>query len=267
MRIKTPQQGLELMTETQRQVKSVERVRDLGEVFTPRQTVDEMLNLLPKTVWNHHPTYTFLEPSCGDGNFLVAILERKLEAISKLFDKEFQNLESGVELTQFYGLEALSSIYAVDISKDNVVGGKPGHEIGARTRLIDNFVSWNARLFDISLNSRNVLWKSAHWIIEHNILVGNMLALDANGKPSGRDKLPIVEYVWSPNNFELELLQTTLGAVIQLNEQANENALSLFSPDEPQSFWKGKALSLGKAERIEPSRVRGPLRNGTGVRV
>ena len=65
--------------------KSLERVRDLGEVFTPNATVQAMLDLLPLNIWTPHPSATFLEPACGDGNFLVAILDRKLERIAKDF--------------------------------------------------------------------------------------------------------------------------------------------------------------------------------------
>lgn len=40
-----------------------------------------MLDLLPSEMWVVHPSPRFLEPACGDGNFLVAILARKLEHI------------------------------------------------------------------------------------------------------------------------------------------------------------------------------------------
>ncbi len=75
------------MTDTEgntveRLVKSTERVRDLGEVFTPAGTVQAMLDLLPTDMWEPHPSPTFLEPACGDGNFLVAILARKLKSIT-----------------------------------------------------------------------------------------------------------------------------------------------------------------------------------------
>ncbi len=67
----------------ERLVKSVERVRDLGEVFTPAATVKAMLDLIPEAMWVPYPSFTFLEPACGDGNFLVAILERKLEGVAR----------------------------------------------------------------------------------------------------------------------------------------------------------------------------------------
>jgi type I restriction-modification system DNA methylase subunit len=69
----------------QRLVKSVERVRDLGEVFTPFATVRAMLDLIPEEMWQTHPSATFLEPACGDGNFLVGVLERKLANVAQAY--------------------------------------------------------------------------------------------------------------------------------------------------------------------------------------
>ena len=105
----------------ERLVKSTERVRDLGEVFTPAATVADMLELLPQAIWAPHPSPTFLEPACGDGNFLVEILARKLDAVSAA--RAAQNLSAGSSLDAavFHGLEAIASIYAVDISADNII--------------------------------------------------------------------------------------------------------------------------------------------------
>jgi type I restriction-modification system DNA methylase subunit len=80
--------------------KSKARVKELGEVFTPAALVTEMLDKLPADCWL--PDKTFLEPSCGNGNFLVQILQRKLN-------------------NNHQPLQALSTIYGVDIMKDNVV--------------------------------------------------------------------------------------------------------------------------------------------------
>jgi len=54
------------------------RKRSLGEVFTPSGLVEELLGQLPDTIWQD-PFKTFLDNSCGSGNFLVAVLERKLK--------------------------------------------------------------------------------------------------------------------------------------------------------------------------------------------
>ena len=60
---------------TGHQVKSKDRVRDFGEVFTKPETVRDMLDLLPPDVFM--PEKTFLEPCCGEGVFLLEILRRK----------------------------------------------------------------------------------------------------------------------------------------------------------------------------------------------
>lgn len=88
------------------QTKSRERVRDLGEVFTHEREVKAMLDLVPDMFKSLDTR--FFEPACGNGNFLVEILSRKITLITG-DDYEF-NL-----------LRCLASIYAVDISEENVI--------------------------------------------------------------------------------------------------------------------------------------------------
>ena len=80
-------------------IKSKKRVKLFGEVFTPISLVNDMLDKLPKEVWEENKT--FLEPAVGTGNFVVPLLERKLA--------------SGHD-----PLIALSTIFAVDIMPDNI---------------------------------------------------------------------------------------------------------------------------------------------------
>lgn len=76
------------------------RVKATGEVFTPTPLVQEILNQLPIEQFQD-PTKTFLDPSCGDGQFLSEVLIKKME--------------NGSTFEQ-----ALSTIYGVDIMEDNV---------------------------------------------------------------------------------------------------------------------------------------------------
>ena len=250
----------------ERLVKSEERVRDLGEVFTPAEIVDAMLDLLPAKTWAVHPSPTFLEPACGDGNFLVAILDRKLERVTKNFARG--NLPAGdtPEAAQFHALEALASIYAVDISSDNIIGGTPGHEIGARTRLVNLFVEWNAQVLAKRLTERSLVMRAAEWIVEHNLIVGNLLPRDAEGKLTGRDRIPLIDYAFEPVGQSVVMCQTTMGDVMATEEAKNSSMLSLFGPAEPVLLWRGKAANLSDAERVEAPKLRGPARNGTGRR-
>lgn len=250
----------------ERLVKSSERVRDLGEVFTPNATVQDMLDLLPPVMWKPHPAPTFLEPACGDGNFLVAILDRKLGRIAKDFAKDKLPAGDTPEAAQFHALEALASIYAVDISTDNIVGGTPGHEIGARTRLLNLFIEWNAEALSKRLHERSLVLRAASWIVEHNLVVGNMLPRDAEGKPTGREHIPLIDYTFNPDSQGLEMYQTTMGDVISAEVAKTASMLSLFGPAEPTLLWRGKAVNLSGAERVEAPKLRGPARNGTGRR-
>ena len=59
-------------------MKSEIRVKQTGEVFTPPALIKEMLDRLPAEVWAN-PNKTWLEPSAGDGNFLVEIKRRLLK--------------------------------------------------------------------------------------------------------------------------------------------------------------------------------------------
>ena len=80
--------------------RSASRVKATGEHFTPRPLVSNLLNKIPKSQFQD-PSKTFLDPSCGDGQFLVEVLIRKLRGGST-----FE--------------QALSTIYGVDIMPDNV---------------------------------------------------------------------------------------------------------------------------------------------------
>jgi type I restriction-modification system DNA methylase subunit len=76
------------------------RVKATGEVFTPTELVQEMLDKLPQELFSD-VTATFCDPSCGDGQFLSEVLIRKLE--------------NGIDFKT-----ALSTIYGVDLMEDNV---------------------------------------------------------------------------------------------------------------------------------------------------
>ena len=91
-------------------IKSRERVRDLAEVYTAEREVNAMLDLVKDEA--SRVDSRFLEPACGNGNFLAAILKRKLVRIArrKLSQQEFE----------FNTVVAVSSIYGIDICPENV---------------------------------------------------------------------------------------------------------------------------------------------------
>lgn len=243
-------------TGLERLIKSADRVRGLGEVFTPAATVQAMLDLLPAQMWSPHPAATFLEPACGDGNFLVAILDRKLTHVSAAAQADALDAGGAVEGLEFHGLEALASIYGVDISHDNVVGGTPGHEVGARSRMLAVFADWLQEVTGLLWDVASPVARSATWILERNIQVGNMLATTADGRPTGRDQLPLYEYVWTPESRLVTISTTTLGAVTQAAEESTSGIETLFGPPAPRETWAGAARQLFEAEA--PGALRQP---------
>jgi type I restriction-modification system DNA methylase subunit len=76
------------------------RVKATGEVFTPTSLVSEVLDSLPEEQFTNL-TKTFLDPACGDGQFLGEVLIRKME--------------NGSTFEQ-----ALSTVYGIDLMQDNV---------------------------------------------------------------------------------------------------------------------------------------------------
>ena len=52
-------------------IKSKKRVQNYGEVFTSKKEIENMIELFKTELVR--PESRFLEPACGDGNFLVEI--------------------------------------------------------------------------------------------------------------------------------------------------------------------------------------------------
>lgn len=96
----------------ERLIKSDDRVKDIGEVFTPQRIVDLMLDQPEITARVNDLKTTFLEPSAGEGVFLVEILKRKMKVA----------LEQSKNITKFEdnSLLALSSLYGIELMEDNV---------------------------------------------------------------------------------------------------------------------------------------------------
>lgn len=130
-------------------IKSKERVRNHGEVYTPERIVRNMCDLIPDEIWQDINA-KFLEPCCGNGNILAEIARRKFERCKNADE----------------GLDALRSIYGIDILADNV--------LESRARLLS--------LYNASFEVPPCKLLSAAAVIGANIQLGNSLEI--------MDKLP-----------------------------------------------------------------------------
>jgi hypothetical protein len=161
----------------QSHVVSRERVAEHGEVLTGLREVNAMLDLVKQETQRIESR--FLEPACGNGNFLAEVLTRKLTVVENRYGKSQREYER-------YAVLAVSSIYGIDILEDNVRQ--------CRSRLLGSFESPYRRLFRSSIHDDCLA--SVRFILEHNILWGNTLTLNT----AGAHPVPIVFSEWSPVN-------------------------------------------------------------------
>jgi len=161
----------------EKQIVSRKRVTDHGEVYTGNREVNAMLDLVKSET--ERIDSRFLEPACGTGNFLTEILERKLRVVEARYGKSQLDYER-------YAILAVSSIYGIDILKDNV------HQ--CRQRLFGIFDQYYLRLFNSKTNDN--CRESVRYIFERNIIYGDALSL----KSMGDNPKPIVFSEWAPVN-------------------------------------------------------------------
>jgi len=156
---------------SEQQVKSRERVTAHGEVFTAAREVNAMLDLVKNET--ERLDSRFLEPACGDGNFLVEILRRKLAVAAR------ESLPPGRKTPNPADYDckavlAVMSIYGVELLPDNAAA--------CRERLFD---LWKA-LYRENCHTEAPENSTAavRYVLEKNILCGDALTLkQANGEP------------------------------------------------------------------------------------
>ena len=91
--------------ENTKQIKSRQRVAQHGEVFTNPREVNAMLDLVRDESFRLDSR--FLEPACGDGNFLIEILRRKLSLLSSVRSQTEWEFKSLIAIGSCYGIELL----------------------------------------------------------------------------------------------------------------------------------------------------------------
>lgn len=111
-----------------------ERVDLTGEIFTPEEIVNKMLDEVRPEDWSN-PDITILEPSCGDGNFVVKIIERFMIGLENIIPDREARFKHIIE----------KQVYALDIMPDN---------INATLNRIDSIFGYTIRNLD-----HNILYK------------------------------------------------------------------------------------------------------------
>jgi hypothetical protein len=139
------------------------RIKKFGEVFTSEKDIDAMLNLVKNET--QRLDSRFMEPACGDGNFLIKILERKMKIVVEKYGN------SQIEYER-YAFQVIASLYGVEILEDNVVH--------CRERLFVYFKKNYENIFLKTFNKKFL--SSIKFIISRNIIWGDSLTLKKPNK-------------------------------------------------------------------------------------
>lgn len=215
----------------ERQIKSRERVAERGEVFTAEREVNAMLDLVKQET--ERIDSRFLEPACGTGNFLVEILRRKLDVVKRQYQKQLGELELQTTI-------ALSSIYGVDIMKDNVEE--------CCQRLLDIVCNWYTEVHPQQKAASEKLKSTWSYLLHRNILWGDALTLrepvsqDAtitekqNAKPITFSEWSFIRDMVIRKDFHLAALVQAQSASVPFvkNDQGGE----VYLPPEPINEYR-----------------------------
>ena len=153
------------MKNKEKQIKEKSRVSNFGEVLTSKREVLDMLNLVNTETLRLDSR--FLEPACGDGNFLTEVLNFKLDILEKNYSKNQYEFEK-------FSIQIFTSIYGIDILEDNI--------ISARERLFKQYFDLYNKKFKSNINQK--LLDCLKYILKLNLVHADALSLKKvkNGK-------------------------------------------------------------------------------------
>lgn len=190
-------------------VKSAQRVADHGEVFTPAWMVEAMLDLVKGET--ERIDSRFLEPACGNGNFLVPVLRRKLAAVElKYGQSDFER--------RHYALLALMCIYGIELLPDNIAD--------CRANLLEIFAEY------LQIEPSGDFYRAAVCVLSVNLIHGDAM------KMRTWDNLPITfaewGYLWKGRfqrrDFSLQSLTLASTFSAQDSLWSNTGKHEIFTP-------------------------------------
>lgn len=174
----------------ERLIKSSQRVKDHGEVFTPHRVVTLMLDQPEIKRALNSLTATFLEPAAGEGAFLTEILSRKLVLASQLSDS--------VEAFEQKALIALTSLYGIELLVDNT-------ELLVIHMYRVFYQEYLRQISKYHASENKKVVKSALTILKANLVQGDALT----GKNKNGDDIVFSEWTLLPVKRGVQKVQRT----------------------------------------------------------
>ncbi len=195
------------MTTNEKQTKSKERVRNHGEVFTAAREVNAMLDLVKNET--ERIDSRFLEPACGNGNFLIKILERKLNVVDSAYKRSQWDWE-------IHAMVAISCLYGVELLQDNVEE--------CISRLFDYFKQRYKTLYKSKIS--NGYLENIRFLLSKNIVCGDALTLLAN------DGKPIIFSEWGFAGSRVTRRDFTMSNLLESSQKQSKDTLFDLQPEE-----------------------------------
>lgn len=174
----------------ERLIKSSQRVKDHGEVFTPHRVVTLMLDQPEIKRALNSLTATFLEPAAGEGAFLTEILSRKLVLASQLSDS--------IEAFEQKALIALTSLYGIELLVDNT-------ELLVTHMYRVFYQEYLRQISKYHASENKKVVKSALTILKANLVQGDALT----GKNKNGDDIVFSEWTLLPVKRGVQKVQRT----------------------------------------------------------
>lgn len=217
---------------TEKLIKSKIRVKKHGEVFTPKSIVNLMLNQPEIQEKLNSLTSTFLEPTAGEGAFLIEILRRKLQLALDL-SETLTEYEENI-------LIALTSLYGIELLEDNCRRLRMNmlyvfHSIYGKNAM---------NKFSSKINAKVI--KSANVIIQANIVQGNALTYMNNKN----EPIILSEWIILPKKYSIRKVQRiehTFQDIINktassVNAHVTVEEFNLF--DEKKSYFRYQPIKI-----------------------
>ena len=231
----------------EQQVKSRQRVQDHGEVFTNEREVNAMLDMVKAET--ERIESRFLEPACGDGNFLAEVLRRKLAVVAQRYSKSLHGWER-------YAFVAVASLYGVEILTDNAQACRDrlfGMVEDAYAPICKKLAVANAPVANSTTGSVNAdransgsasagatpgFLDAIRYVLAHNITCGNALSMRCVDAAQQDTEDPIIFSEWSlVTGDQVKRRDFRLDELVD-DEASRTGQAQLFSYDlVPHSEW------------------------------
>ena len=138
--------SLLIMINSMLKPKAIEKEKN-GEVFTPLELVEEMLDKLPTDVWSN-PNLKWFDPTVGIGNFMVCVYYRLMKGLDSVITDHFQRKKHIIENMLY-----MSEMNAKNVFICKTVFGDNANIHEGDTLKLDVPTKWNIRKFDIIIGN------------------------------------------------------------------------------------------------------------------